>query len=88
MNIIIIGAGKVGETLTDCLVSEGHDIVVIDRDEKRITEVVNKYPANGIYGVGLSRSVMEEAGVSNADFVISCTSQDEVNILRSVLFQI
>ena len=85
MNIGIIGAGKVGETLTDCLVSEGHDIVVIDRDEKRITEVVNKYPANGIYGVGLSRSVMEEAGVSNADFVISCTSQDEVNILCSVL---
>lgn len=85
MKIIIIGAGKVGATLIECLASEGHDVVVIDRDEKRVTEIVNKYPAKGIWGVGLSRGVMKDAGVATADFLISCTSQDEVNILCCVL---
>ena len=85
MKIIIIGAGKVGATLIECLASEGHDVVVIDRDEKRVTEIVNKYPAKGISGEGLSHGVMTDAGVASADFLISCTSQDEVNILCCVL---
>lgn len=85
MKIIIIGAGKVGVTLIQCLVSEGHDVLFIDRDGKRVSEVANRFAANGICSVGLSRDTLKEAGVSSADFVISSTSQDEVNILCSVL---
>lgn len=85
MRIIIIGAGKVGVTLTQCLEAEGHEIVVIDKNESRVTELINKYSVNGIVGAGLSRDVLNEVGVSSAHFVISCTSQDEVNILCSVL---
>lgn len=85
MKIVIIGAGKVGGTLTESLTAEGHDVTVIDRDEKRITEIINGYSAKGIAGAGLSRDVMQEAKAEQADFVICCTGQDEVNILCSVL---
>ena len=85
MKVIIIGAGKVGETLVECLVSEGHEVVVIDKDEKRVNEIVNRYSANGVCGVGLSRGTLEEAGIISTDILISCTSHDEVNILCAVL---
>ena len=36
MSIIIVGCGKVGHTLTERLVDEGHDITVVDTDERVI----------------------------------------------------
>lgn len=85
MKIIIIGVGKVGGTLAESLVSEGHDVFVIDKDEKAVSDIVNHIAANGIAGAGLSRAVLDNAGVNTADFVISCTPQDETNILCCVL---
>lgn len=85
MKIIIIGAGKVGGTLTESLTAEGHDVIVVDRDEKRVAEIINGYSARGIEGAGLSRGVLSEAGAPYADFVICCTGEDEVNILCAVL---
>ena len=34
MKIVIVGDGKVGATLVEHLSMEGHDIVVIDRNQK------------------------------------------------------
>lgn len=85
MNIIIIGVGKVGETLISNFINENHDVVVIDIDASKVQDVVNRYDVNGITGGALERSVLLDAGVEKADFVISCTAQDEKNILLSVL---
>ncbi len=85
MNIIIIGVGKVGETLISNFINENHDVVVIDLDANKVQDVVNRYDVNGITGGALERSVLLDAGVEKADFVISCTAQDEKNILLSVL---
>lgn len=85
MNLIVIGAGKVGETLIANFINENHDIVVVDIDADKVQNVVNRYDVNGITGGGLERSVLLEAGVEKADFVIACTAQDEKNILCSVL---
>ena len=85
MKIIVVGAGKVGATLIENFVKEGHDVVVVDKEESRVDFVVNHYDANGIVGGGLERSVLLDAGADGADFLISCTSRDELNILCCVL---
>lgn len=85
MRIIIVGAGKVGETLIENFVKEGHAVVVVDTDESRIDYVVNRYDANGIVGGGLERQILLDAGAESADFIIACTSRDELNILCCVL---
>ena len=41
MNIVIVGDGKVGATLVEHLSAEGHNIVVIDRDQKIVEQMVN-----------------------------------------------
>ncbi len=85
MRIIIIGVGKVGTTLIESFVKEGHDIVVVDLSETKVANAVNKYDVNGIIGGGLERSVLSDAGVESADFFIACTSRDETNVLCCVL---
>lgn len=85
MNIVIVGAGKVGETLLGNLVREKHDVAIIDHNYDVIRNIVNHYDVRGIVGGGLERSILLDAGVDKADFLIACTSRDEVNILCCVL---
>ncbi|MBR2499329.1 MAG: Trk system potassium transporter TrkA [Clostridia bacterium] len=85
MNLIIVGVGKVGETLVENLINENHDITVVDSDVEKVASVVNRYDVNGIVGSGLESVALADAGVEKTDFFIACTSRDEVNILSCVL---
>lgn len=85
MNLVVIGAGKVGETLIKHLVKENHDIVLVDIDDEIVQGIVNRYDVKGVCGGCLERNVLLDAGVEQADFFIASTSRDEVNILCCVL---
>ena len=41
LKIIVVGAGKVGDTLVNRLAEEGHDLVIIDKNVDRLTELAN-----------------------------------------------
>ena len=81
LKIIIVGCGKVGTTLVDQLVAEGHDITVIDTNITKIEELTNLYDIMGIEGNGASYSVQMEAGIENTDLLIAVTGSDELNLL-------
>ena len=81
LNIIIVGCGKVGHTLTEHLVSEGHDITIIDTNERVIQDAAELFDVMGIRGNGASLSVLEEAGIHKADLIIAVTGSDELNLL-------
>ena len=85
MNIIIVGVGKVGETLVSNFVKEKHDIVIVDEDYEAVNTVVDRYDVRGIVGAGLERGILVDAGAEKADFLIACTPRDEMNILCCVL---
>ena len=81
MNIIIAGDGKVGSLLTRQLSSEGYDVTVIDSDAKVLRSSVERYDVISVHGNCASMSVLQEAGVKDADLLIAATSEDEVNLL-------
>ena len=81
LKIIVVGAGKVGDTLVNRLAEEGHDLVIIDKNVDRLTELANLCDCMGIIGNGASHEVLEEAGVAKADLFISVTESDELNLL-------
>lgn len=85
MELVILGAGKVGETLIENLIKEKHDLVIIDKDAKKVETIVNKYDVKGIVGNGVSREILSEARVPTADFFLACTAHDEVNVICSIL---
>lgn len=85
MNIIIVGDGKVGATLVEHLSIEGHNVVVIDRDQKNVEQIVNSFDVMGICGNGANCEIQLEAGVDSADLFIAATSSDELNILSCLM---
>lgn len=85
MKIVIVGAGKVGCGLIEALVNEGHDIVLIDKREERLSEMLERFQIMGVLGDGSLNQVQREAGVETADIFIACTVYDEVNLIASVI---
>lgn len=81
MQIIIVGCGKLGDTLAEALVNEGHDITVVDMNQERIDNLSNRVDVQGVIGNGVSVNVLTEAGVENADILIAVTNSDEINLL-------
>ena len=81
LKIIIVGCGKVGQTLVAQLIKEGHDITLIDNNPQTIQELTNLYDVMGIVGNGASYSVQMEAGIEDTDLIIAVTDSDELNLL-------
>ncbi|HMN94538.1 MAG TPA: Trk system potassium transporter TrkA [Hydrogenophaga sp.] len=81
MNIIILGAGRVGESVAESLVSEQNDITVIDHDPARLRLLEERLDLRGVVGNGIQPSVLREAGAQDADMVIACAAADESNLV-------
>lgn len=84
MYIIIIGAGKIGSELID-LASGDHDIVVVEKLEERAQTISSQYDCMVINADGTSRETLEDAGIHEADAVITTTDQDAVNLMVCML---
>jgi trk system potassium uptake protein TrkA len=81
MYIIVVGCGNVGQTITQQLSKEGHNITVIEEKSSVVQNVVNSYDVMGIVGNGASYSIMKDAGIETADLMIAVTDSDELNLL-------
>ncbi len=81
MKILVVGCGKIGSNIIKNLVSEGHDVALIDNDHVVVGEAVNAYDVLGVCGIGTDFEVLDEAGAGKADLVIAVTGSDELNML-------
>ena len=85
MKIIIFGCGKIGRTIIESLVDEGHDFVAVDREKSVIDEVTDIYDVMGLCGNGVDSDTMTEAGVEDTELFIAVTGSDELNMLACFL---
>jgi len=81
MKILILGAGRVGESVAESLVSEKNDITVIDTDPARLRFLQDRLDLRGVVGNGIQPSVLRDAGIDDADMIIACAPQDETNLV-------
>lgn len=81
MKIIIVGCGKIGTTIIESLVREGHDVVAVDSDPAIIANISNIYDVMCVCGTGADYDTLAEAGVSGANMVVAVTGSDELNML-------
>ena len=85
MRVIIAGVGNVGFHLAKLLSQEGQDIVLIDKVADKLKQASNSVDAATIKGTSTSYSVLEEAGVADADLLIAVTSSEEANIATAII---
>ncbi len=81
MNIVVVGCGKIGTAVISSLVSEGHDVTVIDNNPTAINEVTNIYDVIGLCGNGADSDILIEAGIENTELFAAFTGSDELNML-------
>lgn len=81
MKIVILGAGQVGSTVAENLVSEDNDITVVDNDPIRLSEVRSHLDIRTVGGNAALPSVLTEAGIKEADLLIAATQNDETNLV-------
>ena len=81
MKIIIAGDGKVGSMLVRQLSAEGHDLTVIDNDPEALELTMERYDVMSVVGNCASMEILRNAGVEDADLLITSTGADELNLL-------
>ena len=81
MNIIIVGAGKVGYELALQLTQENHNVTVIDPSEEALHRVSDVLDAMCIAGNGVTIPILRQAGAETADLLVAATNRDEVNMV-------
>ncbi len=85
MDIIVVGIGEVGRHIAEVLVTEKHDVTLIDTDVESLNYAEENMDVMTLRGHGGSIQTLMEAKVGQADLLIAVTSSDEVNLLASLL---
>ncbi len=86
MFVVIVGGGKTGSHLTRKLLEEGHQVRLIESRPDVLERLQEELPEGVIFiGDGSSPSVMEEAGVPQAQVVAAVTGEDETNLVVTTL---
>ena len=80
MRIVIAGAGEVGTHLAKMLSNEEQDIIVIDKDEKKLHNLDN-YNLMTMQGSALSLDALKSIQVGAADIFIAVTPHETINVI-------
>ncbi len=85
MNAVVVGCGKVGSELARTLVNDGHNVSVIDNQQKCLDEVSGDLDVMAYLGNGSDLAVLKEAGIEDADIFIAVSTSDELNLLTCLM---
>ncbi|MCC4114556.1 Trk system potassium transporter TrkA [Aromatoleum toluclasticum] len=80
MKIIILGAGQVGASVAENLVSEANDITLIDSNAEHLEPLRDRLELRTVCGNAASPTVLREAGADDADLLIAVTQSDQTNL--------
>jgi len=87
MKVIILGAGQVGASVAEGLVSEENDITVVDFDASRLARLQERFDLRTVAGNAATPSVLRRAGAEDADMIIAVTQSDQSNLVACKLAQ-
>jgi trk system potassium uptake protein TrkA len=86
MFVIIVGGGKTGSQLANSLLSEGYQVKIVEPRPAILEQLKTELPPEMIVaGDGSAPSVLEAAGIGNADVLAAVTGDDETNLVVTTL---
>ena len=83
MKIAILGAGKLGISVTEALITNDYDIALVDTNEDKLNTIAQQHDILTYVGDANRISLLKEIGIEKYDFLISCTSSDDTNIIAA-----
>ncbi len=83
MKILILGAGQVGASVAESLVSEKNDVTVVDTSAERLKDLQNQFDLRTVVGNAAHPEVLAEAGAADTDMLFAVTASDETNLVAT-----
>src|SRR5215212_5137546 len=81
MYVIVAGGGQVGFYLARELIAQEHEVLLIEKDAKRVELITNEL-GNVVYrGDACEASTLAEVGTARAQVVCAVTGDDEDNLV-------
>ena len=81
MNFIVVGCGRVGAELSHHLFKRGHQVVAVDSNKEAFNRLHPDFRGRTLEGEGLAESVLERAGIREADGLAAVTNSDTLNAI-------
>lgn len=86
MKVLIVGGGEVGVYLASLLLAGGHEVTVIEIRKEEMPRLQFSLPLEVVvYGNGTDPSLLETAGIRQAQVVAAVTGADETNLVVTSL---
>jgi trk system potassium uptake protein TrkA len=80
LDIIIAGGGRVGFQTAEMLADRGHDVTIIERDERTVSDIADEWMTTVIEGDATDPDIIEQAGIERADAVAALTGVTGLNL--------
>jgi trk/ktr system potassium uptake protein len=87
MRAIFVGASPLSVMAARRLLKAGHDVVIIEEDEKRIASLSETLDCGFIHGDGSRPAVLEDLSPGDTDMLFCLSSSDQDNIIASLVGQ-
>jgi len=81
MYVIVVGGGKIGYYLSKKLLTEGHEVLLLEKDRRRQLMIAEQLGEVAMQGDGCEVRIMNEAGFGRADVIVAVTGDDEDNLV-------
>jgi trk/ktr system potassium uptake protein len=88
VNAVVIGCGRVGSSVAKGLAADGWDVTVVDEDEDALGRLGPAWRGGFVVGHGMDVTVLERAGVGEADAAVVATNGDNTNIVIGQVLQL
>jgi len=85
MRAVFVGAGSIAVMTARSLLNRGHEVVIIERDKKRIASLAETLDCGVLNGDGTKPTILKEADPGNTDLLFCLTGDNQANILASLV---
>lgn len=85
MRAVFIGASSIAVMAARILLKRGHEVVIIERDRERIDALTESLDCGFLHGDGSTPALLREADPEHSDCLFCLTSQDQTNIIASLV---
>jgi trk system potassium uptake protein len=83
MRVVIMGCGRVGARVAAILDHNGHDVSVVDVDQRAFRRLPASFGGQTVIGTGIDEDVLRSAGIESATAFIAVTNGDNRNIMAA-----
>ena len=80
LDIIVAGGGRVGFQTAELLANRGHDVTIVETEERVVSEIADEWVATVIRGDATDPDIIEQAGIDRADAIAALTGETGLNL--------